>query len=52
MSRVVELVDRGADPSGILMLAFNRKAAEQLEERLAALGIAHDAASRISTGRR
>ena len=40
MSRVVELVDRGADPSGILMLAFNRKAAEQLEERLAALGIA------------
>ena len=39
MSRVVELVDRGADPSGILMLAFNRKAAEQLEERLAALGI-------------
>ena len=40
ISRVVELVDRGADPSGILMLAFNRKAAEQLEERLAALGIA------------
>ncbi len=40
VSRVVELVDRGADPSGILMLAFNRKAAEQLEERLAALGIA------------
>ena len=39
VSRVVELVDRGADPSGILMLAFNRKAAEQLEERLAALGI-------------
>jgi len=40
VSRVVELVDRGWDPSGILMLAFNRKAAEQLEERLAALGIA------------
>ena len=39
VSRVVELVDRGVDPSGILMLAFNRKAAEQLEERLAALGI-------------
>ncbi len=39
VSRVVELVDRGADPSGIVMLAFNRKAAEQLEERLAALGI-------------
>jgi ATP-dependent DNA helicase UvrD/PcrA len=39
VSRVVELVDRGADPSGILMLAFNRKAAEQLEERLTALGI-------------
>ena len=27
------------DPGGILLLAFNRKAAEQLEERLAALGI-------------
>ncbi len=40
VSRVVELVERGADPAGILMLAFNRKAAEQLEERLAALGIA------------
>ena len=40
VSRVVELVDRGCDPAGILMLAFNRKAAEQLEERLAALGIA------------
>jgi DNA helicase-2/ATP-dependent DNA helicase PcrA len=40
VSRVVELVERGVDPSGILMLAFNRKAAEQLEERLAALGIA------------
>ena len=39
VSRVVELVDRGADPAGILLLAFNRKAAEQLEERLAALGI-------------
>jgi superfamily I DNA/RNA helicase len=39
ISRVVELVHRGVDPSGILMLAFNRKAAEQLEERLAALGI-------------
>jgi DNA helicase-2/ATP-dependent DNA helicase PcrA len=39
VSRVVELVERGADPSDILMLAFNRKAAEQLEERLAALGI-------------
>ena len=39
ISRVVELVDRGCDPAGILMLAFNRKAAEQLEERLAALGI-------------
>ena len=39
VSRVAELVRRGADPGGILLLAFNRKAAEQLEERLAALGI-------------
>ena len=40
ISRVAELVARGVDPSGILLLAFNRKAAEQLEERLAAQGIA------------
>ena len=40
ISRVAELVARGADPGGILLLAFNRKAAEQLEERLAAQGIA------------
>jgi len=40
VSRVAELVRRGTDPGGILLLAFNRKAAEQLEERLAALGIA------------
>ena len=39
VSRVAELVERGADPAGILLLAFNRKAAEQLEERLATLGI-------------
>ena len=40
VSRVAELVARGVDPGGILLLAFNRKAAEQLEERLAAQGIA------------
>ncbi len=40
ISRVAELVARGVDPGGILLLAFNRKAAEQLEERLAAQGIA------------
>jgi DNA helicase-2/ATP-dependent DNA helicase PcrA len=40
VSRVAELVARGEDPGGILLLAFNRKAAEQLEERLAAQGIA------------
>jgi len=40
VSRVVELVARGVDPGGILVLAFNRKAAEQLEERLGATGIA------------
>ena len=39
VSRVAELVDRGVEPSRILLLAFNRKAAEQLEERLAVLGI-------------
>ena len=35
IARVAELVARGVDPGSILMLAFNRKAAEQLEERLA-----------------
>ncbi len=40
VGRVVELVARGVDPAGILLLAFNRKAAEQLEERLAGLGVA------------
>jgi len=40
VSRVAALVARGVDPGSILLLAFNRKAAEQLEERLAAQGIA------------
>ena len=40
IARVLQLIERGTDPSGILMLAFNRKAAEQLEERLAAQGVA------------
>jgi superfamily I DNA/RNA helicase len=40
ISRVAELVTRGVDPGAILLLAFNRKAAEQFEERLEALGIA------------
>jgi DNA helicase II / ATP-dependent DNA helicase PcrA len=40
VARVVRLIERGADPSAILLLAFNRKAAEQLEERLAARGVA------------
>ena len=39
VSRVAELVRRGVDPGGILLLAFNREAAEQLEERLAVLGV-------------
>lgn len=40
IARVIELVDRGVDPSAILLLAFNREAAEQLAERLAARGVA------------
>ena len=40
VSRVFELVARGVDPSRILMLAFNTKAAAQLEERLEERGIA------------
>ncbi len=40
ISRVAELIARGVDPGAILLLAFNRMAAEQFEERLAALGIA------------
>ena len=52
VSRVVELVARGADPGGILLLAFNRKAAEQLEERLADAGIATTRRLRDRRGRR
>jgi len=49
ISRVVELVSRGVDPDAILLLAFNRKAAEQFEERLEALGVA--TTRRINDGR-
>ncbi|HET6494170.1 MAG TPA: ATP-dependent helicase [Thermoleophilia bacterium] len=40
VSRVFELVARGVDPARILLLAFNTKAAAQLEERLQEHGIA------------
>jgi DNA helicase-2/ATP-dependent DNA helicase PcrA len=52
VSRVAELVARGVDPGGILLLAFNRKAAEQLEERLAAQGIATTRRLRDESGQR
>lgn len=39
VSRIVRLINQGTDPSSILALAFNRKAAIQLEERLRALGV-------------
>lgn len=39
VSRIVRLINDGTDPSSILALAFNRKAALQLEERLGALGV-------------
>ena len=39
IERVLELVRRGVAPERILALAFNRKAAEQFEERLVALGV-------------
>ena len=52
VSRVAELVARGVNPGGILLLAFNRKAAEQLEERLAAQGIATTRRIRSERGRR
>ncbi len=52
VSRVAELVARGVDPGSILLLAFNRKAAEQLEERLAAQGIATTRRIRGERGQR
>jgi DNA helicase II / ATP-dependent DNA helicase PcrA len=52
VSRVAELVSRGEDPGSILLLAFNRKAAEQLEERLAAHGIATTRRLGAERGRR
>ena len=39
IERVMELIRRGVAPEHVLALAFNRKAAEQFEERLAALGV-------------
>lgn len=38
VSRIVHLMNAGQDPSGILVLAFNKKAATELEDRLHALG--------------
>src|SRR5262249_8377107 len=39
LNRVVELLDRGVPADRILVLAFNRKAADQLEERLGDLRV-------------
>ena len=39
INRVVKLINRGVDPNGILCLAFNKDAADQLAERLTALGV-------------
>jgi len=39
VNRVVELVNRGVYPGAILVLAFNVKARQQLEQRLSALGV-------------
>jgi DNA helicase-2/ATP-dependent DNA helicase PcrA len=39
VSRVLRLMNMGVDPSGILTLAFNVKAAKELEDRLRALGV-------------
>ena len=39
VERVADLVDGGIRESSILVLAFNRKAAEQLEQRLPSIGI-------------
>ena len=39
INRVAALVAGGAPPGGIIVLAFNTKAAEQLEERLGRLHV-------------
>jgi DNA helicase-2/ATP-dependent DNA helicase PcrA len=39
VNRIVALVESGVDPAAILALAFNRKAYDQLVERLETLGI-------------
>lgn len=39
VNRIVKLVERGGDPDRILALAFNKKAADQLERRLHELAI-------------
>lgn len=50
VSRIVRLINQGTDPSSILALAFNRKAAIQLEERLRALGVPLGGLTRWSPG--
>lgn len=50
VSRIVRLINSGADPTGILALAFNKKAAVQLEERLHALGVPLDRRSGVNGG--
>ncbi len=50
VSRIVRLINEGTDPSSILALAFNRKAATQLEQRLGALGVRLGGLTTGSTG--
>ena len=39
VNRIIRLLNTGCSPEAILVLAFNKKAATQLEERLRALGV-------------
>ncbi|MBO6774724.1 MAG: UvrD-helicase domain-containing protein [Marinibacterium sp.] len=50
VSRILRLINQGRDPSCILALAFNRKAAVQLEVRLRALGVPVGGLTRGSPG--
>lgn len=50
VNRAVKLLNRGCSPSSLLILAFNNKAARQIDDRLKALGIPVSAGPRDGTG--
>jgi DNA helicase-2/ATP-dependent DNA helicase PcrA len=47
--RAAKMVERGVDPSRILLVTFTNKAAKEMRERIAKL-VSHEAASKLCIG--